>query len=192
MSPKSKNLSLRHYANLYGCSHSLIATIKKEGIDLDDETLVRPRISSNLVKNQPVFSAGNIPAENTESGLRAVIDRLRDAELNSYKDYIENLKNNPSNAPVSLKIWHSIIDQLRKLETENPKIEEENHDSINRKEMAQVLGDLFQNLRLDLDSLPRKIAYLTQGKNKIEIERITEKETNRIIDSLYACEFLKI
>lgn len=184
----TKPNSLRSIARKFRVSHEFIRKLKAEGIDIADATAVGERLAQNGQERSSLSLALTLPDSNNKTGLRAAIERLRAAELASHQDYLNAIKNEPGQAARYLKAWTTILEQLRKIEVENPSIEKENSQTITKEELAIELGECFRNLRTDLDSLPRRIS-MHSGKSRTQLEALVEEEINRIVDSLFDCKF---
>lgn len=184
-----KEHSLRSLADKYKTNYETLRQIKKEGIDLLNEAAVIARLSEDSTYVPPSLSPviySVIPARNTAKGLRAAIERLRECEVSAYSNYIDSLANNPNLSGRFLKEWNILLDQLRKIEESNPDIEQANSNSISKDELSKALGNLFKNLRQDLEALPAKISTVGQQTTKAELSKIIATEVSRIIESLYA------
>jgi hypothetical protein len=168
----------------------MIRRMKEEGIDLEDEKMVNERLSLyNEEKQTSVSLPLTLPENVAGTGLRKSIERLEACEVAAHQDYLNALKNDPVSAARYLKNWMTITEQLRKISVDNPSVEKENSKVITKEELALELGELFRNLRQDLDSLPRRISLFT-GKSKTDLEAAVKEETNKIIDSLFHCKYL--
>jgi hypothetical protein len=198
MTEKTKAPSLRALATKYGTSHRAIADLKKLGVDvLDPEQVAIKLVEQNPKWEMPDGMLGKKKATplkkkskkgNTDPGLRAAIDRLRAAELEAHDKFQSAI--NPVEEQRYLKVWHTTLEQLRKVEESQPDIESANSQSISKEDLAQTLGTLFRNLRQDLDTLPQRIALIGQNTSEDALASIVKVETDRIIDSLYACRLL--
>ena len=181
--------SLRFYADLYGVSHEALRSLKNEGIDLADEQAVKDRLA---------LTGGAIDFVRTPSlpvsgeGLGAAIRRLQAAEQSLHADYeAARLANSPKEGTL-LKQWRETIEQLRKAEDSNPSIEKEKANTVSKDDLARVLGALFGNLRLDLESFGRRVSAELEGKrSRFDIEAIISRETSRIVENLSQCGYLE-
>lgn len=179
--------SLRFFAEKYSVSHVTIKSLKGEGLDLTDEAAVNARL--NLAA--PSALPRSVPTSTDGSGIKAAIARLQSAEQALHADYSAALIAGDKSASVRLKEWTSVVEQLRKVEGDATTIEEEQGNSISKHELAGALGSLFSNLRLDLDSLARRVSAECERKGRFDIEAVISRETTRIVGNLYACSYLE-
>jgi len=185
----AKEGSLRHYASRYAVSHELVRKLKAEGIDLEDTEAVAARLEQEGAGLPEV--PRTIPSPVSGAGLGAAIERLKAAEEALHEDYLVALQRRDRSAGVLLKQWSSVVEQLRKVEADNPSIQQAKAESISKEDLASVLASLFANLRQDLDSLARRVGSELEMKTVLEIEPVIQRETSRIVDSLFACAYLK-
>lgn len=200
---KKHQYNLEHYTKIYNVSLATIKRYVKKGFPLDNEEETRLLISlqdggnvakvDELEEQKAPAKRKKAPRNASSSssgdlGLSANISRLRQAERNAYEEW--ECESDELKRAFKQKQWLSFSEQLRKVEDSNPSIQEANKSSISKEELAKVLGVMFRNLRADLEALPRKIATLTSNQTKKEVEETVTKETNRIIDSLFASHFL--
>lgn len=189
--------SLRALAKRYGTSHRAIDDLKKSGVDVNDPEQVILQLSRNLnwvppeefkTVGKKKGKAKKTPNGNVDPGLRAAIERLRQAELEAH----DKFKHAQTLAEEQryLKVWTSVLDQLRKIEESQPDIESQNNQIVTKEELAIVLGGLFKNLRQDMDTLPARIALLGQNCKEEILEAIVEAEVAKIIDSLKDCTLI--
>lgn len=180
-----KNDSLRTLAKKYGCSPQTISNLKKEGVDISDEKAVQDRLNTGG-SSLP----HTIPATTEGTGLRAAIERLQAAEVAAHEDYKNALKNAPDEAGRTLRAWQTILEQLRKVEDSNPSIEKENQNVITKEDISAVLSTLFANLKLELDSLPKRLSVSLLNRKREEIFETVTAEVERIKGELYECRLL--
>ena len=76
------------------------------------------------------------------AGLGAAIARLQEEEQALYGSYLAAKAAGSARASVYLKQWQSVVEQLRKVEADNPSIEREKENSISKDDLARVLGAL--------------------------------------------------
>lgn len=194
---KAKPDSLRTIAKKFGTSHRAIDDLKKSGVDITDDAQVILKLSNNPAwvppdgLCSPKKKAGRPKKKASVPqalGLRAAIDRLRQAELEAHSKFISAAS--LAEEQRYLKVWQTTLEQLRKIEESQPDIESANSQSISKEELAQVLGTLFRNLRQDLDALPDRIALLGQNTTEEILAGIVAGEVGKIIDSLHNCKLL--
>ncbi len=197
MKKVAKQPSLRVLAKKYGTSHRAIDDLKKAGVDINDPEQVILKLSTqnpNWVPPDEFVSKAKNPSKskkptgNTDLGLRAAIDRLRQAELEAHLKF--QSATTLAEEQRYLKVWTSVLEQLRKVEESQPDIEEANSASISKEELAAVLSGLFKNLRQDLETLPARIALVGQSSSEDVLKRVVEEEVGKVLDSLSSCRLL--
>lgn len=135
-------------------------------------------------------NAAALPFEpNYDPGLKNSIERLRQAEVLAYQDFI-NASGGKDKA-TKQRAWGNILESLRKVESENPDIEQKNDNTINREDLAQSLTFLFNSLRVDLEGLGGQAAAECEGKSKEAIKQIIDGKAANIMEGLYACQYLR-
>lgn len=195
---KEKPASLRTLAKRYGTSHRAIDDLKKTGVDVNDPDQVILKLSAQnpnwippeefMPSKKKTAKKAKVTPASTDLGLRAAIDRLRQAELEAHQKFTN--ATTLAEEQRYLKVWTSVLEQLRKVEESQPDIEEANSASISKEELATVLSGLFKNLRQDLDTLPARIALVGQNSSEEVLTRIVEEEVNKVIDSLHSSKLL--
>jgi len=186
----------QYYAALYGVSVRTIARYAKAGFPLDDEEGTRTRIANQRTGKPLTLNLGVIPDgprldANAALGLSASIQRLQEEEAAAHAEYAAALQSGDANlATNKLKSWTILTEQLRKNEESAPEVAEANKQSISLSDLQNTLNDLFNTLRQDLDTLPRRVALELMGKDELAIREILTREVNEIISSLFHCKYL--
>lgn len=179
--------SLRHYAERYGVSPETIRTLKNEGLNLDDSDAIEARLGLGGSSSLPL----TLPESIDGLGIKAAVERLRSAERAAYQDYSAAKGAKDKSLAAREKSYLALSEQLRKVAGDEKAIEKSNENVVSKDELAPALASLFGNLRLDLESLPRRLAVECELKDRFEIEPIVNREVERLLDGLFACSYLR-
>lgn len=189
----AKRKSLRQYAKEHNVSHETIRKIRAEGINLDEPAAVQARLSEIVpvsAESSPALPR-SIPDGSGNKGLAESIKRLQAAELAAFADYQSALAGGEPGAIIrTQKAWVSLTESLRKTELSNPEVEELKSTSVPVAELAAVLGELFRNLRADLEAMPQRLAVECAHKDEISIRESIKGEIRGIISNLHECQYL--
>lgn len=195
---------LNFYPSVYGVSYRTILRYAEKGYPLDNEEQTRLLIAGQKTgspgtqetptakeaQGSPARLNPPLPPSTGDLGLPASIQRLEEAEATAHAKYEEaKQEGNQLLEAQSLKSWVILSEQLRKTSATSPDVAEANKTSVQLSELQTTLGELFQRLRQDLESLPLRIALELEGKDLIGIREVLTRETDGIIDSLFACRY---
>ena len=199
---RSNPLSMNQLRIRYGVAFQTLMDFNAQGIDIYDPLAVQARMQEKKpdwilpkIEGQVELPKKTLPPATIEyvqegEGLTSAIKRLRSAEVDAHRSYVEAAAIDDDRTAGLLKRWHSTLEILRKVEESNPDIQKENANVVTKEELAKTLGTLFKNLRQDLEALPLKISTQGQHKEKDALLKIVKEETDRITDALFVCKML--
>jgi hypothetical protein len=187
--------TVTEYAKLYSKSDRTIKRYRKEGLPLDDPEAMAAHFA-NEGDTGGDSKGDKVPIPRPRGtgpvGLKANIERFRHAEIDAYAAWQAALDvEDEAEAARRQRQWVDISEQLWKVEVSTPDVLEANRQTVSLSDLKATLGNLFGNLRVSLDVLPRRIAKSCEGKDVHSIREIIQRETDDIINRLYNCKFLR-
>lgn len=186
------------YAALYNVSPRTVRRWKAKGWNLDDEEEIRLLIAEGGRAGAGTGSE----SESTDSprrpeglgavGLQAALERLRYQERDAHAAYLAACEEGSESVVAARqKQWLALQKALLEAEKANPDVAEANKNSISLGEIKTVLTGLFNQLRQDLEAMPRRLETELAGQDAITIREGIAREVATIIGNLYACHYLQ-
>lgn len=115
-------------------------------------------------------------AFDSKPGLRAAIERLRQAEIRAAKDYELALSTGDADLIIQQKKgWLDLIEQLRKVEVSNPDIQKQNAETLPVAEVERETARLVGAFRVALEALPRSLPQRLVGADLATIQETLSK-----------------
>jgi hypothetical protein len=118
----------------------------------------------------------------SKPGLRAAIERLRQAEIRAAQDFQLALSTeDPGLIGQKKKDWLDLCEALRKIEVSNPDVQKANAETVPVAEVERETARLCNAFRVALESLPRSLPQRLVGA---DIATIQETLTKGIAEAL--------
>lgn len=147
----------------------------KAGINLDDDTAVKTYLETvkrrgrgnPLLKQKRIGEPIKIERVDGE-GMETQIKRLSTIANSLYEQYITSKgKGEDGTASLILSDFNKVTESLRKLEVDNPKVNELNRNVVSVDDMVSTYNQMLMQFNEDLDAIPGRIADKCLGMDKI-------------------------
>ena len=138
----------------------------------DDKTRRNPGAGRNRKPKTTLPANGAaVLSFDSKPGLRAAIERLRQAEIRAAKDYELALStNDPDLVTQQKKGWLDLLEQLRKIEVSNPDVQKANAETLPVADVEHETARLCNAFRVALEALPRSLPQRLVGADLATIQ----------------------
>ena len=128
----------------------------------------------------------------SKPGLRAAIERLRQAEIRAAKDYeLARTTEDPGLISAKKKDWCDLLEQLRKIEVSNPDVQKANAETLPVAEVEQETARLCNSFRVALEALPRSLPQRLVGADIATIQETLSKGIAEALAQLHTGKWSK-
>lgn len=119
-------------------------------------------------------------------GMSANLSRLREAEKAAHTDYEDAKKAGmDQNTITSLNFeWLKLSEQLRKAEVAAPSVMLETGMMVKASDVTEAWSSALTKFRVTLESLPRKLPLVLEGKSKAQIQATLQKEVQDALEGM--------
>lgn len=140
----------------------------------------RYRVNADLPKSEAP------PADpTTDTGLRAVIERLKQAEISAQLDYAAaKTTDDPGLIAHKKKDWLDLCEQLRKIEVSTPGVLSENQATMPVEDVATEFARMATQFRIGLEALPRSLPPRLVGLDEAGIQEVMQAATIEVLEQL--------
>lgn len=115
-------------------------------------------------------------AFDSKPGLRAAIERLRQAEVRAAQDYELALSTKDADLIAQQKKgWLDLLEQLRKIEVSNPDVQRANAETLPVADVERETARLCNSFRVALEALPRSLPQRLVGADLATIQETLAK-----------------
>jgi hypothetical protein len=185
-------LPLKSYCAVYGVSYRTILRWKEAGLPLDDEPQTRAMLATGARPGAQLLTNAPVTVSDGSLGLSGAVARLKQAEAAANAEYQAAVASgDAAQAAIAEKRWLSLVESLRRNEVSNPEVAEANKNTVPVKEVESALNELFQKLRQDLETMPKRIALELIGRDELGVREVLKRETGEIISALFLCKYLE-
>lgn len=121
----------------------------------------------------------------TDTGLRAVIERLKAAEIAAQVDYAEARKTgDPGAIAYAKKDWLDLCEQLRKIEVSTPGVLSENQATMRVEDVVTEFVRMGTQFRIGLEALPRSLPPRLVGLDEAGIQEVMQAAVIEVLEQL--------
>ena len=129
-------------------------------------------------------------AFDSKPGLRAAIERLRQAEIRAAQDYeLARTTEDAALIGAKKKDWLDLLEQLRKIEVSSPDVQRANAETLPVADVERETARLCNSFRVALEALPRSLPQRLVGADLATIQETLSRGIAEALGQLHAGEW---